>query len=453
MKKLLGIAAAALLAGVMFALALPPRSFGFLGWIFLVPLLLTLRNTRFVTGFIAGITAAMTAAVISTTPLVAPNVITTGDVSWNYVGFGLYGVVLALMLGFAAEQKSLTLGRAAILACLGVVMECITFIKLPAHLALTQYASTPMLALASITGIWGVSWLLWFSNFALASESTQKHFRPAIAGVALIALFSTTIGWHTPQSPDRVVGAVQTDQFGSQSILPINESLIAQNPDLAVWPELSIAEHDIAPIQSFAARPAGFPIVATLHTSHDPKPHNTAVYIDKSGAQGSYHKRKPFAGEADQITPGTRPIVVQTLPLNVGLNICFDSCYPGVMRDTANAGNPDLIALPTLDPASPNGFIQAAHAAFTPFRAAELGIPIVRAEATAWSMIVDSRGRITGKLPTGHEGTLARSIDSPQPRTIYRTLGDWFLWMCAGVLLATIGNSLSSRFLPAHSSR
>ncbi len=101
------------------------------------------------------------------------------------------------------------------------------------------------------------------------------------------------------------------------------------------------------------------------------------------------------------------------------LNICFDSCFPWTMRETALKGA-DVIALSTLDPQSPNGFIQSAHAAFTPFRAAEVGIPIVRAEQTAWSMVVDGSGKILGMASVGFEGSLARSVAKSSHPTLYR---------------------------------
>jgi apolipoprotein N-acyltransferase len=439
MQRVLAGLACAVLAGVMFAVAMPPRSVAILGWVFLVPLILSLRGTRFIYGFVAGLVAAFSAAFVSTTPLVAPNVI-SGDVSWNYVGFGLYGVVLAVMMGVAAEHKSMTFGRAAVLACLGVVLECLTFIKLPAHLALMQYASSPAMALASVTGIWGVSWVMWFSNFALASDRDQKGWRfvaPAIAGLALLC---SVVFWRSGGSvlgQDRVVAAVQTDQFGADEILPLNQDLIGKGVEVGVWPELSVGEYDVAAIRKFSGSDGGYPVVVSMHDDFSPKPHNMAVLIDKDGIRGRYFKRKPFGSEENEVTAGTRPVVVQTLSQNVGLNVCFDSCYPAVMRDTANAGDPDLIALPTLDPASPNGFIQAAHAAFTPFRAAELGVPIVRAEATAHSMLVNGDGGIVETLPAGFEGGVSKSVGVKR-WTVYRKLGDWFLWVCVGVLVGAV---------------
>lgn len=455
MKRVAIIIVFAIVAGVAFALSMPPRAFAILGWVFLTPLFIATRGVGFLRGFLAGLVFTTSAAITSTTLIVGPNLL-EGDVSWNYLGIGLYGIVLSLMVGVVAEIKELTFGKAAILACAGIILECLTFIKLPAHLALTQYGSAPMLAIASATGIWGVSWLVWFSNLALASQTTQKQFRPVAAGVALLAIWSTTVGWNQGAKPqDSVVAstdalnpvaAVQTDNFGANEILPLYESLGKTKPVVTVWPELSITEMDIPAIQKFATAKNGSPVVASMHDSYSPKPHNAAVLISENGVSDAYYKRKPFGSEVNEVTAGTRPLVVKTIPLSVGLNICFDSCYPGVMRDTANAGDPDLIALPTLDPASPNGFIQSAHAAFTSFRAAELGIPIVRAETTAWSMFVNSDGRIVETLPVGYEGAVARQVSGAKKWTLYRQWGDWFLWLSIGVLGSSIVNAFTANW-------
>jgi apolipoprotein N-acyltransferase len=122
------------------------------------------------------------------------------------------------------------------------------------------------------------------------------------------------------------------------------------------------------------------------------------------------------------------------------------------MRETVLAGA-DVIALPTLDPKSQNGFIQAAHAAYTTFRAAELGVPIVRAENTAWSMVVSSAGRISGKAPVGWEGAMARDLPRDQRVTPYRLLGDWFLWLCMGVFGASLASTVRGKVIRKMRSR
>lgn len=418
-------------SGLLFVLSLPPVSWGVLGWVCLVPLILAVQGQGFLKGFVGGIVAAMTGAYISTTPFIGPNVVVDGSLGWNYAGFGLFGMVIAFMAGFLAENKKPQLYHAFLFASLGIILELITFIRLPAHMALTQYTSRPMLFVASITGIWGVSWLVWAANIGLAHLIKEKKFKEAGVTAAVLACSSlfVAVGAIHDTKPD-YYAAVQTAKFGANEIIPLNEPLRPFHPALAVWPELSVNESDTNQIVQFAK--TAWPVVASFHSSHGGRQQNTAALFGPDGRSELYAKRKPFAQEAADIQAGDKPVVVSE---NVGLNICFDSCYPSVMRETALKGA-SLIALPTLDPPSPNGFVQSVHAAFTPYRAAELGIPIIRAESTAWSMLVDRDGAILGHLPAGSEGAIARRLQPGAKWTPYRQFGDWFLYLAFASLAA-----------------
>lgn len=437
---------AALVSGVAFAVSLPPLSFAGLGWVVMVPVLWAARGQGFMKGFLGGLAAGLAGAWVSVSPLLGPEAVSEGLWQWNIVGFGLYAVVLSLICGGFAEVKEPKLWHAFPLAGMAVLVELLTFIKMPAHLALTQFANPAALALASVTGIWGVSFVLWAGQFALATALGSRDGWRVGAGVAVCGVLSQTVFFRLPEMdtslvmayPGESYGVVQTARFGADELFEVQAPLVMVQPRLAVWPELSTSSFDTEAIEGFTRLEHGWPVVTTYLDDHEPKPHNAAVVIDESGVLEAYHKRKPFGEEAKDVTAGNKPVTVAVKSLNVGLNICFDSCFPWVMRDTVRSGNADMIALPTLDPPSPNGFIQAVHAAFTPFRAAELGVPIVRAEATAWSMVVDSRGEILRLTPIGWEGAVNEVVPGGTRETIYRRFGDWFLVVCGVVCLVPV---------------
>ncbi|HWA82115.1 MAG TPA: nitrilase-related carbon-nitrogen hydrolase, partial [Fimbriimonadaceae bacterium] len=152
-----------------------------------------------------------------------------------------------------------------------------------------------------------------------------------------------------------------------------------------------------------------------------------------------YFKRKVFGGESNMHTPGTVPVAVPWPGHpDLGLGICYDSCYPRMMADTAAKGA-GLIALPTIDPDATDCFIAAAHAAFTPFRAAESGISIVRADGIAYSQIVDNSGHIVAEMGPRREGFLVGSAPTDRRWTLYSLLGDWVLYLCGVYVLGMAG--------------
>lgn len=436
------IAAAALASGAMLALSMPLAGWALFGWVCLMPLLLATKGQGFFRGFVGGIIGAMFGGFISTTPLVGSGSVADGTLAWNYVGFGLYGMVMALFVGGVAEVKNPTWKTLPLLACGGVLLELVTFIKLPAHIALSQFASAPLLALASVTGIWGVSWLLWLANLTIILPKEKLQRAWGVGAACLMGLASQGLSLHHRLTIDPrpiaslekgQVGALQTLRGGADELLKLQAPLAQVQPDWVVWPELAVTQYDKPALNQFAQSPGGWTVITSLNDDHQPKPHNASFAFTPQGESLPYFKRKPFGAETDSITAGTKPRVVKVLDQNVALNICFDSCFPWVLRDSVLNGA-EVIALPTLDPKSPNGFIQTAHAAFTTFRAAELGVPIVRAENTAWSMIVGPDGAMHSLAPVGWEGAVARMLPEGARVTPYRLLGDWFLFACLGAL-------------------
>jgi apolipoprotein N-acyltransferase len=429
---------ASILSGLLFVLSLPPAAWGGLGWVCLTPLFWAVRSSGFLHGFVGGIVAAMFGAWLSTTPLIGPPVVVESSVGWNYAGFALFGLVIATLAGAVAEVRRWDSRAVVGLASLGVLLEVATLLRLPAHLALTQFANPPVVFLASLGGIWLVSWLVWCANLVALARPTRTTWLTLVAIVVVTQSITTLEMRRLRQLPMfesgsgafvAVQGAGDVDR-----LLQIQSTGIGERQLLSVWPELAVAEYDLGEMTKFAASRQGVPMVTTFNDQGPRGQRNVAAVISASGASARYAKRKPFASEASQIVAGTEPLSVRVADVRVGLNICFDSCYPWVMRDTVRLGA-DVIALPTLDPASPNGFVQAIHGAFTPFRAAELGVPIVRAETTAWSMIVNSRGRILGLSPVGVDGPLVRRVKTGPVGTVPMLLGDWWLAVCSGLFL------------------
>jgi apolipoprotein N-acyltransferase len=113
----------------------------------------------------------------------------------------------------------------------------------------------------------------------------------------------------------------------------------------------------------------------------------------------------------------------------VGLAICFDSCYPEVIRDLARLPGVNVIALPAVDPFASNHFISAMHAAYSPFRCAEEGVAMVRADGRGYSQIVAPFGTIVAELPPG-DGVLGGEVSTATYWTPYKQFGDWFLFVC-----------------------
>ncbi|CAN5543619.1 hypothetical protein BH11ARM2_BH11ARM2_27240 [soil metagenome] len=140
-----------------------------------------------------------------------------------------------------------------------------------------------------------------------------------------------------------------------------------------------MSDADTSSLCALSASEGNAPFVTSFNDDSQPFPHNASALFSSGRESSRYEKRKLFGGEAADHTSGDRAVAAG----DVGLNICFDSCFPSVIRDTVKLGA-TVIALPTIDPPSTNHFLAAVHAAYTPFRAAENGVAVVRADGYAY---------------------------------------------------------------------
>lgn len=425
---------AAALTATMLVLALPPVGGSPLGWVAFVPVLIASRERGLAWGFGLGMAAMLFSAVLTRLGwFYAPSLL-DGSPGWNYAGLAIFGIVGGLTCGVWGETTRRSKWRPALVAAWAVLFEAALLVYLPAHLALTQARVPAMLNLAGWTGIWGASFAVWLVNLTLAEFLALGKGREAAATVLALGLVTTLVPFGPPSEAGAVrVAALQTPEGLLTDLADRNRRAAELGAELVVWPELSALDialrGDARALRDLSKEPEQPPFVTTFEDDATP-PHNLAALFDGGTESPRYAKRKPFGGERFKRAAGDRAVAVPVSGIVVGLNVCFDSCFPAVIRETANLPDVGLILLPTQDPVAPFGTVQAFHGAYTPFRAAESGVPIVRADCTAYSMVVDSRGRVLAEGGSGTDEILVADVVPERRWTLYRALGDWFLWPC-----------------------
>lgn len=431
------LVAGVLLSSLLLAVSLPPIGWGF-GAICLVPVLYGTSRIGGAAGFAAGMAVCLLAAALLAKGLLVGPSVMDGDPGWTYTGFALFGLLIATVLLLRAAVPRIG-GRPWSIAAWAILLEIPLLAYLPAHLGLTQGKSTLMLEVCSWTGIWGVSFLVWWANFQLADWLRESRWKPSIALLATLAFAS--VPWLAPERGDFVVAALQTRSSELDELAALNARAGEMGARLVVWPELSalaIASGGrTSALVGLAKQPDQPPFVTTFPDDAEPKPFNVGALFSREGESTRYRKRKPFAAERQMHQAGSAPASASVDGHKFALCICFDSCFPTVIRASALEPGVEFLVLPSLDPDTPRGIAQALHGAWTPFRAAESGLPIIRSEITAWSQIVDSRGRLIAEAPPGQGVVITGAIRPGQRWTFYRSAGDWFLVLCG--LLALVG--------------
>lgn len=449
------IVGAALLSGALFAAATPPGDVQALGWVCFVPLLASLIGARLIAAILAPLGALMFGAWLTTTGWLYswPNL--EGEAAWHYSGFMLFALALApAFLAVACQKKP---GGVTVLALAAGFTACesLLLLYLPGHIALSQYRSPIMLFVASLGGIWLVSLLVWWVQLRLAFWLAERKGPAPSWRLGLGLILATVALWEHPEpaAPGEAlaadpsgmrVGIIQSIDADFDELSHWSREAAGHRADLVVWPELSAA--GIAAggrterLLELSRELGDTGFVTTFPDRSEPKPFNTAAVFEAGRESPRYFKRKPFAAEARDHQAGRDPVAVDfdSAQTRVGLNICFDSCYPSLIRETVKKVRAAIVALPCMGPESPYGVIQSIHGAFTPFRSAETGVPIVRGETSAFAMVTDSRGRIVLQAPPGYKGLAMIDVEA-QPRwTLAGVLGDSVLYGSWAFALGTL---------------
>ncbi|GGO69509.1 hypothetical protein GCM10012289_30820 [Nonomuraea cavernae] len=297
-------------------------------------------------------------------------------------------------------------------------------------LAYTQADFLPVLQTASVTGVWGITFLLLFVPASIA----VLRPRAAVVSGVLVAL---TLGHGfvrlaTPaDTGGRKVALVATDN--SEDLVrrygEAVDAAVARGAEIVVLPEKVFTTADLP-----FARP-GVEVIAGIAMET-----NSAVGYP-SGVR--YDKHHMIPGVERTFQPGTSLAFLDGDRL--GLIICKDLDFPGLVREYGKAGAAALLA-PAWD------FDEDAwlHSRMAVVRGVENGLAVARAARQGWVTVSDSRGRIVTERYSDRTGmtTVTATLPRQGSATLYIALGDWAAWASTGLLLLALG-ALALRNRPA----
>jgi apolipoprotein N-acyltransferase len=320
-------------------------------------------------------------------------------------------------------------------------------------LGASQYQLVPLLQIAAVTGIYGVSFIIVWASLSLLSAGLMIVLRPAtrsmwagevmLPALALAILFSSgfrqaasdsvpgrvvKVGLVQPSIPQTLIWDQSRDLERFRDLIQLSEQALTNRPDLLIWPE--------AAVPSFARWNTNiYPAITNLVRQHHvwlilgsddlarlPPPasqdefeyYNASFLVSPEGEFVSrYRKRnlvifgeyiplvrwlpfvKWFTPIEGGFTPGDRPVpFVLTRPdVKTSTLICFEDTFPGTARAAAEDDTDFLVNLTN------NGWFgesaaQWQHAASAVFRAVENGLPLVRCSNNGLTGWVDAHGRL-----------------------------------------------------------
>ncbi|BDI28783.1 hypothetical protein CCAX7_008340 [Capsulimonas corticalis] len=456
----------ALLSGGLFAAALPPYDWEWIAWFALAPLLVAAHGRRPLEAAGLGVVAGVTCGALH-----AGWNQDTSRLMWAYIPFLWLTMlfVVTATASAAARKRWEGMRWVVLVACLGVSGEWLTtLLPIPIHLAISQYKQITLIQIASLTGIWGVSLLLWLTNAAIADAVLRRSGRTkplAIAAASIAAAMA--FGWWTLRAekagPSLRVAAIQDfsgDETGDLAPPPppnveidrekMTRAAAAQGAKLIVWSEECLGSgfnpDNPRDGTTALARQTGAFLAVGYSDAHRPKPYNCAGLVSPEGKLlGAHHKVHLYLGESESVTVGGRPTSYASPLGRIGMEVCFDSCYTNITRAVAASGA-QLIAMPNYDPPTPRGVLHDLHVAFLPFRAVENHVPFVRSDSNGHSQVVDAYGRMIGLSPLYAPDILVRNVAMGDGGgTPFTRWGDWLAYLCLAGSAAFLIRSFSRK--------
>lgn len=341
-------------------------------------------------------------------------------------------------------------------------------------LAYTQYGNLPLVQIVSITGIWGVGFLItWFAsvvNWAWEQEFTWPKIRGGVgfyAGIlVLVVLFGgARLALFPPQSSTVRVASV-TRLFDlsraaecegewecirgllSESLddyLTDSQQAADAGAKIIVWQEGAVwvlEEDETAFIErgrELARQEEIYLGMGLMVMPRDQPPtsrENKVILIDPSGSiMWEYLKTHPVPGDID--TPGDGQVPTQDTPYGrIASVICFDVDFPSLVRQAGRA-DADLMLVPADDWLA----IDPLHTHVAVFPAIANGFSMIRSTFEGLSIAVDYQGRVLAAMDdfTTEDVVMIADVPTEGVATIYSRIGDLFAWLCVVGFLAVVG--------------
>ncbi len=329
------------------------------------------------------------------------------------------------------------------------------------NLSYSQMNFLPILQIASLTGIWGISFCLFL--FAATASILLGRYGGAgsrrwlgISVAAVLVLVLSFGAWRlmsAPQSPAVKVALLSSDLDQNletktpgdtlrlmQDYVTQAKSAAAQGAKVIVIPEkvAVVTPADIADVdrvmQSAASETGAQIVVGIVHVTADARLNEARIYSPNAEilTYEKHHMLPPFESN---LKPGTRLTEWQEPSGTWGAAICKDLDFPKMGRDYGNDGV-GLLLVPAWD-FTADGW---QHGRMAILRGVESGFSIARSPKDGVLTVSDDRGRVLAQQASNAEPfvTLMASVPVRNDDTYYARHGDWFAWGNLGLFLLLI---------------
>lgn len=491
-----------LLSAVLTALSMPGMLWGYLIWVALIPLFISMKEVTPLKGALKAFVWGFVYLLIThywELPVLTVNVPEVLNSFPNFIGIVVYflmGVVIAvpfLAFGFIYGLYQRFFERYPVLLSLFAA----SFFTVTEHLReigplgftngrLSDALLNEQLGIAQLLAVGGPLLLVFIIVFVnhylshLFMERTRDRALLIVISVAFVALANAAMSSFVPipHSSDKyesTLYALQTNiSMHMKYYQPPDETLRVVSRALREIPEGSVV---ILPEATFMsdirsnstgsqlqqiASERNLRILVGFPTYNDNN-YNQVRFVDGEGFSDEFYAKVQltpfveflpwprvfglfsFLKFLDYFNPGQQFTIFSVDEHRIGAQICFDSLYSNVSRNLTRNGA-TVIVIATNDGWFNISTALQQHLSKSIARAIENRRYVIQVSNTGISAVIDPYGRIVKRLPTSKELTAEYVVGEFQylPRvttTLYTRFGNWFFWfsLLLGIALIILG--------------
>ncbi|MBW1847200.1 MAG: apolipoprotein N-acyltransferase [Deltaproteobacteria bacterium] len=497
----------AAVSGIMLTASFPRTGLFWLAWFSLLPLLYALKNLpgneRFRLGLLTGLVHYLTL------------------IYWLVHTMRTYGylplylsVIILLLLSFYLALYIAVFSVAAPILCskprtllfigpfLWVALEYVRsflFSGFPWELlGYSQYPWLSIIQISDIAGVYGVSFLILFSNMAFFitilhfskkkwqnGTVSKKLAAASIFSLVLIIALSffygkwriTSVNKMISESASSRIAIVQgnieqsekwDDKFRrstTEKYIDLSMKLSSDKPELVVWPETATPFYFFYDpvlsqmvLDSIQETDAYFLIGSPsfVRNGRIAEYYNSAYLISPDGIPfGKYDKAHlvpfgeyvplrrwlPFIGKivagVGDFMPGPKGNVLEWKDAHLGVLICYEMIFPELSRAMVK-NNASLLLNITNDAWYGVSSAPYQHFSMAVFRAVENKRTLIRSANTGISGFIHPTGRIMAKTGIFQDATLTKTVPVLKEISFYTRYGDIFALLCSIVCAITL---------------
>jgi apolipoprotein N-acyltransferase len=505
----------AVISALLLLIAFPKFDVGIAVWIAMVPWLIALEGKKCKEAFLLSYLVGLIFFGGISYWIWSVREYTVIDFLLLAVYFPHYGSLWGLGIVWLRNRTSLPL--ILIAPSLFVALEYLRahfgFLSAPwMLLGHSQYANVPLIQIASITGVYGLSFLIVLVNVAVTHVALALLRRPttpisqssvmiplAVATVLLVVClgYGHVSLSSQPSTPTFKVAVIQGNipqetkwhKDATSWVLAKYQSLTytaaKQDPLLIVWPETAIpgdvkhhpelkgfVEHLAQATKTHLLVGSAENAKFDRHKSRDHSYNSMFLFSPEGSIIAEYRKMVllPF-GEYPPLQgwitwpstivssmgatlPGTEYTIFRVSKTLLGTTICWEALFSEHFREFVNRGARLMIAASNEawfgDTAAPYQVL-----AMTVFRAVENRVAVVRAANTGLSSVIDPFGRIISRVRDANDkelfidGILTTSVPVSMTETFYTRHGDIFAFLTITVSIVMLFWAWLSHLRPA----